>query len=215
MELKDGGTYRTRAGVEHKVIQRNPGYNGFDPEYVFFSTKEMSTCWTKDGQFNPKYPKESYRDLVEEVNMCVTNKSELEQLVETANAGFSAVRKIKTEFPHKTEFMRADENSWVVLGDVEHSKSSKIRIKKKEAPTLTLKEGHLCYFYDGDRVNIGCKNFNTNVLKSYLIDIYNRDAYLAGSISVSLKGLHYQDHGVNTISHESGRAILAWLEENA
>lgn len=205
MELKVGKTYKSRDGRVFGPIRHVDG----NTRHPF---GDGSKCWGANGIYNTFWPAADIQlDLIEEV----TNKSELDQLVETANAGFSAVRKIKTEFPYKTEFMRADENSWVVLGDVEYSKSSKIRIKEKEAPTLTLKEGHLCSFYDGDRVNIGCKNFNTNALKSYLIDIYNRDAYLAGSISVSLKGLHYQDHGVNTISHESGRAILAWLEENA
>lgn len=143
----------------------------------------------------------------------VKEASELEKLVETANAGLAALRALYSKYRNKIEVEQKDgaireANSGFYSSD---SSAKLVRVKPAKplfVPYKTKDEGY-DVTVEGDRVTVGCAEFNLTALREGLKQLLRDDA-------CSYRELSSMRYGITTskgkISWASAEELLQKLE---
>lgn len=185
------------------TVERSAISNG---GFSFFFAKEKINTFTYDGS----YIEQSF-ELV---------KSELEELVEKANEGYQAIKKLveqhTTDFEHKSKFS----NGFVpCIRDDWFYYEFRVKPKKKEFKPFTVKEGWEVSIQVED-LHIGCKVFDPVTLRSQLKNLL--DGCMSAGVITARYDLFPTRYNINfkynkkenySLSYESAEQIIKALEE--
>jgi hypothetical protein len=139
-------------------------------------------------------------------------QSELEELVATANAGFEALDKLRALHPNNVEVQNANDEKWRLIGA--WGEWSEVRYRIKQTPAFepfTVGQGWRVEL-DGGMLRIGCQSFVPDVLRSYLIDLCDRNALSAGNLSATRTGVAMEGTP-HSISWDDADRLLAALRK--
>lgn len=146
----------------------------------------------------------------------VAEQSELETLVATANAGVAARNTLYEKYPGQFE-MDDPGRGWVTAQPTTMISGYRVNQKPAFEPFEIEVVGEpfpIKVKLDGGMLRIGCQSFVPDVLRSYLIDLCDRNALSAGNLSATRTGIAMEGtpHSISWADADKLLAALKKLE---
>lgn len=151
----------------------------------------------------------------DEIELVKENKmSELEELVKKANEGFNAAKRIREEFPGKTELSMAGGNYYKYTGEYP---GYHIRIIKEQTfEPFYINNTQWKVWKDELGIHVGCQLFNSEALKKALTDLCTQNGTIIICGGEPLRStrnyIEYSDD--HKITWSDAEKILAALEKD-
>lgn len=145
----------------------------------------------------------SYDVLSKHLELAEEAKSELQELVDKANAGHEARQRLFEKYVDQVDYKHRDNDQWFTsFSPIElRDFSRELRIKPKpkfEPYTIKSTGWNVDLEGNSDNIKIGCRSFHITTLKSALESLLNNHVFDTDvhtlSLAASRKGVHEGQH---------------------